>query len=66
MLLQDDSLLELSGKATKGPSSKELVIRAEEMNPPCDLGVKCVAKGRKLLACLAALSSSVVVWGCQS
>ncbi|KAL6335611.1 hypothetical protein AAG906_030745 [Vitis piasezkii] len=33
----------------KGHSSKELVVRDEEMNPPCDLGFECAVEGEEIV-----------------
>ena len=49
MLLQDAHSLDLSGRAVKGHSSKELVVRDEEMNPPCDLGFECAVEGEEIV-----------------
>ena len=49
MLLQDAHSLELSGRPVKGHSSKELVVRDEEMNPPCDLGFECAVEGEEIV-----------------
>ena len=45
MLLQDDHLLELLGNAMKSPFGKDLVVRDEEMVPPCDLGFESAVGG---------------------
>ena len=50
MLLQDDHLLELLGNAMKSPFGKELVVRDEEMVPPCDMGFERVAEGEEVVS----------------
>lgn len=60
MLLKDGSLLEISGSFVKDPSGKELVVRAEELEPSKAMELACDLRGRILIAFLVSLSSCMV------
>lgn len=63
MLLKDGSLLEISRSFMKDPSGKELVVRAEELEPYKAMELGCDLKGRILIAFLVSLSTLAAMWG---